>query len=88
MRALDEVLLPRGGAWHPWLTVMRDEVRRCRRPVLSVATALIRSWRVLAQRPELRLGSATVERLNVAETSGTHGGAELAHVHQTPRRSE
>jgi hypothetical protein len=51
MRELDEVLLPRGGAWHPWIGVMRDEVRRCRLAARDVANALIRSWR--EQGPEL-----------------------------------
>ncbi len=92
MKGLDEVLLPRGGGWHPWLTIMRDEVRRCRRPVLSVANALIRSWRALAERPELRLGSATVERLNVAETSVAGESPALAGgspgMQDIPRRSE
>jgi hypothetical protein len=91
MHGIDEVLLPRGGGWHPWLTIMRDEVRRCRRPILAVASALIRSWRDLAQRPEVRLGSATVERLNVSETSVVSATPELAGTAQmqdTPRRSE
>ena len=89
MRELDGVLLPRGGGWHPWLAVMRDEVRICRRPLLSVAAVLIRSWRELAQRPELRLGSATVERLSVGETSsGARGTPALAGTHETSRRSE
>jgi len=51
MRGLDEVLLPRGGGWHPWIGVMRDEVRRCRAATRDVATALIRSWREQAPRP-------------------------------------
>jgi hypothetical protein len=51
MRGIDEVLLPRGGGWHPWIAVMRDEVRRCRPPIRGVANALIRAWRELAQRP-------------------------------------
>jgi hypothetical protein len=91
MRGLDEVILPRGGAWHPWLTIVRDEVRRCRRPILAVASALIRSWRDLAQRPEVRLGSATVERLNVSETSVLSASPALAgpaEMQDTPRRTE
>ena len=50
MRALDEVLLPRGGAWHPWIAVMRDELRRCRLAVRSVANALIRAWHDIHRR--------------------------------------
>lgn len=50
MRGLDEVLLPRGGGWHPWIGVMRDEVRRCRLAARNVASALIRTWREQAPR--------------------------------------
>jgi hypothetical protein len=52
MRELDGVLLPRGGGWHPWIAVMRDQVRRCRQAIRGVANALIRAWHEIARRSE------------------------------------